>query len=344
MSKQKEYGKMPHSKEKKNDFFGKIILAPMAGEGDYAFRVSCKRFGADYLVSEMISAKAICYNDKKTPLLAKIRKEEMPIALQIFGSEPEFMARAADFLINESEKAGTPCAAIDINMGCPVPKVVKNGEGSALMKAPALAGKIIRAVKTASGNTPVTVKMRLGWDKESINVSEMAKIAESAGADAVCIHARTREQFYSPGVDISYIGKVKKVLSIPVIGNGDIFSAESAMNMFSQTGCDAVAIARGAIGNPYIFAEIKAALEHKEYIPPTPRDRIKEALSETKLRIEDKGEYAGLRESRVHIAHFTKSLRGSAAIRAKINIMDSFEEVRETLLSYVEELETSTEA
>lgn len=325
----------------KNNFFGKVMLAPMAGEGDYTFRASCKKFGADYLVSEMISAKAICYNDKKTPLLAKIRSEEMPIALQIFGCDPDFMARASDFLINESIKAGTPCAAIDINMGCPVPKVVKNGEGSALMKDPTLAGKVIKAVKEACADTPVTVKMRLGWDSENINVLEMAKIAEENGAAAVCIHARTREQFYTPGVDISHIKTVKDALSIPVIGNGDIFSADDAIDMFNKTGCDAVAIARGALGNPYIFSEIKAKLEGKSYTPPSPRERIEEALREVATRIEDKGEYAGIRESRVHLAHFTKSLRGSAAIRGKINFIDSFDELSNTLLSYIDELESS---
>lgn len=325
----------------KNNFFGKVMLAPMAGEGDYTFRASCKKFGADYLVSEMISAKAICYNDKKTPLLAKIRSEEMPIALQIFGCDPDFMARASDFLINESIKAGTPCAAIDINMGCPVPKVVKNGEGSALMKDPTLAGKVIKAVKEACADTPVTVKMRLGWDSENINVLEMAKIAEENGAAAVCIHARTREQFYTPGVDISHIKTVKDALSIPVIGNGDIFSADDAIDMFNKTGCDAVAIARGALGNPYIFSEIKAKLEGKSYTPPSPRERIEEALREVATRIEDKGEYAGIRESRVHLAHFTKSLRGSAAIRGKINFIDSFDELSNTLLSYIDELDVS---
>ena len=325
----------------KNNFFGKVMLAPMAGEGDYTFRASCKKFGADYLVSEMISAKAICYNDKKTPLLAKIRSEEMPIALQIFGCDPDFMARASDFLINESIKAGTPCAAIDINMGCPVPKVVKNGEGSALMKDPTLAGKVIKAVKEACASTPVTVKMRLGWDSENINVLEMAKIAEENGAAAVCIHARTREQFYTPGVDISHIKTVKDALSIPVIGNGDIFSADDAIDMFNKTGCDAVAIARGALGNPYIFSEIKAKLEGKSYTPPSPRERIEEALREVMTRIKDKGEYAGIRESRVHLAHFTKSLRGSAAIRGKINFIDSFDELSNTLLSYIDELESS---
>jgi tRNA-dihydrouridine synthase B len=321
------------------NFFGKVTLAPMAGEGDYTFRASCKKFGADYLVSEMISAKAICYNDKKTPLLAKIRAEEMPIALQIFGSEPDYMARAADFLINESIKAGTPCAAIDINMGCPVNKVVKNGEGSALMKTPELAGEIVRAVKDACGNTPLTVKMRLGWDPRTINVTEIAKIAEDNGAAAVCIHARTRAQLYSPGVDISYIAKVKQMLSIPVIGNGDIFSASDAVNMFDKTGCDAVAIARGALGNPYIFEEVKAALNGTAYTPPTPRQRIEEALLETKMRIADKGEYTGLRESRMHISAFTKSLRGSSAIRGKINLIDSFEELQDVLLTYAESLD-----
>ena len=321
------------------NFFGKVMLAPMAGEGDYTFRASCKKYGADYLVSEMISAKAICYNDKKTPLLAKIRPEEMPIALQLFGSEPEYMARAADFLINESLRSGTPCAAIDINMGCPVNKVVKNGEGSALMKSPKLASEIIKATKKACGNTPVTVKMRLGWDSSSINVVDMAKMAEESGAAAVCVHARTREQLYSPGVDISYITKVKQAVSIPVIGNGDIYCARDAINMFRATGCDAVAIARGALGNPYIFAEIKATLENSAFTPPTPAERIAEALRETEMRIADKGEYTGLRESRVHLAHFTKSLKGSAAIRGKINLLDTFDEVRDLLLSYAQSLE-----
>jgi tRNA-dihydrouridine synthase B len=262
----------------------------------------------------------------------------MPIALQIFGSDPIYMARAADFLINESVKSGTPCAAIDINMGCPVQKVVKNGEGSALMKNPRLAGEITAAVKNACGSTPVTVKMRLGWDSSSINVLELAKEVEQNGAAAVCVHARTREQLYSPGVDISHIKSVKSSLSIPVIGNGDIFSAQNALDMFAQTGCDAVAIARGALGNPYIFSEIKAALEGKLYTPPTPRERIEEALLETKMRIEDKGEYTGLRESRTHIAHFTKSLKGSAAIRGKINFLNTYSEVEEVLLSYANEL------
>ena len=263
----------------------------------------------------------------------------MPIALQIFGCDPSYMARAADFLINEAAKAGTPCAAIDINMGCPVQKVVKNGEGSALMKNPRLAGEIISAVKDACGNTPVTVKMRLGWDAASINVLDMAKVAEQSGAAAVCVHARTREQLYSPGVDISHIKAVKDALSVPVIGNGDIFCAEDALRMFEKTGCDAVAIARGALGNPYIFGEIKAALDDTPYTPPTPRERIEEALTETKMRIEDKGEYTGLRESRTHIAHFTRSLRGSAAIRGKINFLGTFAEVEEVLLSYANELE-----
>ncbi len=321
----------------------KVALAPMAGEGDFTFRASCKRYGAQYLVSEMISAKAICYGDKKTPQLAKIRKEEMPIALQIFGCEPDFMARGALFLIEQAERDGTPVAAIDINMGCPVNKVVKNGEGSALMKTPKLAGEIVRAVKNASGDVPVTVKMRLGWDNASKNVLDIAKITEENGASAICVHARTREQLYSPGVDISYIKKVKQSVSVPVIGNGDIFTAEDALNMFRETGCDAVAIARGALGNPYIFEEIKAALEGKSYTPPTPRERIEEAIREIEMRISDKGEYTGLRESRVHTAHFTKSLRGSATIRGKLNLIDSFEEIRELLMNYALSLEADFE-
>lgn len=311
--------------------YGNLWLAPMAGDGDRAFRLLCKEHGADYMCSEMVSAKAICYGDTKTPVLAKITGAEMPMAVQLFGSEPEFMAKAACILLEQYEKDGTMPSAIDINMGCPVHKIVSNGEGSALMKNPGLAHEIVKAVVRAAGPLPVTVKTRIGWDRNSINVVDFAKTLEDAGASALCIHARTKEQLYSPGTSPEYIKAVKEAVSIPVIGNGDIFSAEDALKMMEETGCDGVAIARGALGNPWIFEETKCKISGAFYKAPNKIERCREALKQLELSIEDKGLYTAVVESRRYIAHYTKGISGSSRIRAALSTADSPETIKELL-------------
>ena len=239
-----------------------IMLAPMAGFTDFSFRKICREHGAEYTVSEMVSAKALCYEQTakkgecKTAPLAAVKREEEPMAIQLFGSEPQFVAEAAR-MIEEREYRGCVSdispTAIDINMGCPMHKIVGNGEGSALMKNPRLASEIVSATVKALKNTPVTVKIRAGWDESSKNAPEMARMLEDAGASLICVHARTKEDMYSPGIDMSIIEKVKRAVSIPVIGNGDICSAPDAVNMMRATGCDGVMVGRGALGNPWIF-------------------------------------------------------------------------------------------
>lgn len=324
---------MPESA--KNIFSGKVMLAPMAGVGDHAFRSICKKHGADYMTSEMISAKAICYGDKKTPLLAKMTADELPMALQLFGSEPYFLAKAAYLLLEKAMSDGIMPAAIDINMGCPVNKIVSNGEGSALMKNPALIGEIVRET-VKSSCVPVTVKIRLGWDKSSINAVETAKIAEQNGASAICVHARTRSMMYTPGIMPEYIAEVKRAVSIPVIGNGDIFSAEDAERMLAKTCCDSIAVARGALGNPFIFEEIKAHAAGKIYIPPSPKKKIEAALEQLTCACADKGEKIGVAESRKHISYYTKGMRGSSEIRGRLNSIETLSELCETLLSFAD--------
>ncbi len=305
--------------------YGTVWLAPMAGMGDAAFRRICKEHGADYMTTEMVSAKALCYGDKKTPALAAIRDYEMPVAIQLFGSEPENMAKASEILLGFSEKRGVYPAAIDVNMGCPMTKIVKNGEGSALMKDPDRAVGIVKAMVNVCKELPVTVKIRIGWDLDSCNVVEMTKRLEEAGAAAFCVHARTREELYSPGIHHEYIKAVKEAVSVPVIGNGDIFSAKDAEKMISETGCDGVAVARGALGNPWLFEEI-----HKgaDFIPPTKKERLKEALRHFEWMVEDKGERIAVAESRAAIAYYTKGLDGSAKIRGLMNTAETADAVR----------------
>ncbi|MBO4354308.1 MAG: tRNA dihydrouridine synthase DusB [Clostridia bacterium] len=310
--------------------YGNLWLAPMAGDGDRAFRLVCKRHGAEYMCSEMVSAKAICYGDKKTPALAKITPDEAPMAVQLFGSEPDFMAEAAAKILEYAKKDGVTPSAIDINAGCPVHKIVSNGEGSALMKDLDLLGRIVESTVKAS-SVPVTVKMRIGWDLSSINAVEAAKCVEAAGAAAVCVHARTRSQLYSPGVDISQIKKVKDAVKIPVIGNGDIFTAEDAIQMFEQTGCDGVAVARGALGNPWIFEEIRAKLEGTEFRAPTVRERVDTALLQLSIAVKDKGERTAVVESRRYLGHYVKGVIGAAKIRAMLCVASSVEEIASLL-------------
>lgn len=317
-----------------------LFLAPLAGVSDRAFRDICRRHGAEYTVSEMVSAKALCYEqatkklDKiKTAPLASVYKYEMPMAIQLFGCEPEFMAHAAK-LIEDMSYMGcasdTRPAAIDINMGCPVHKVVGNGEGSALMKNPRLAADIVRAVVNAV-KLPVTVKIRAGWDENSINAPEMAKMLEDAGASLIAVHGRTRAQMYAPSSDNRVIAAVKKSVSIPVVGNGDIYSADDALRMIDETECDGIMIARGALGNPWIFEEIGARLEGRAYTLPSASERLDEALTQIEQMIEEKGEYVAIAESRKHLSWYTKGMNGATRARCDINTAKTLDEMKAIL-------------
>ena len=321
----------------KDKKYGKVWLAPMAGMTDATFRRICKAHGADYMTTEMVSAKAICYGDKKTPALARIFPEELPCAIQLFGSEPDIMAEAARKVLEYSEKNGALPSAIDVNMGCPMPKIVKNGDGSALMKDPKKAANIIRAMCTVCGNIPVTAKLRLGWDGDCICVVEMAKRLEEAGAAALCIHARTRAEMYTPGIHPEYIGAVKDTVAVPIIGNGDIFTAADAEALMQTTGCDGVAVGRGALGNPWIFEEIHAMLQAKNYTPPPKSERIHEALCHFSQMVENKGESVAIAESRATIAYYTRGMEGSSRIRGKMNQAKSAEEIIRILKDFMQE-------
>lgn len=313
-----------------------LFLAPLAGVSDRTFRNICREHGAEYTVSEMISAKALCYDqqsrkksaeDSATLELATIYKNEMPIAIQLFGRESEFMARAAAMIEECSYNhciSDTAPAAIDINMGCPVRKIVANGEGSALMKEPELAAQIVKAVKKTV-SLPVTVKIRAGWD--SVTAPEFAKRIEDAGADMICVHARTREQMYLPGVDISVIEKVKKSVSIPVVGNGDIYSAEDALRMLEQTGCDGVMIARGALGYPWIFSEVGAALEGRGFEAPSVSQRLDTAREHLERMLCEKDTRRAIAEAKKHIAWYIKGINGAAAARASVMTAENAEQI-----------------
>lgn len=308
----------------------------MAGYSDRAMRVIASELGAELSVTEMVSAKAVTFKDKKTFNLARIRADEGNVSLQIFGSEPEIMARAAAEL--ERGYGGVDFAApisIDINMGCPVNKIFGNGEGSALMKSPELIYRITRAV-SESISIPVTVKLRSGIDANSINAVECALAAESGGAAMVTVHGRTRTMLYSGYADRDIIKKVKNSLHIPVVANGDIIDAPSALSMLSETGADGIMIGRGAVGNPYLFAEIKAALEGGTFAPPSLDEKKAMALRQLALAIEDKGERVAVPEARRQIAVYFKGFRGSAALRARINSALTYGEV-ESALSELED-------
>lgn len=307
-----------------------LCLAPMAGYTDRAMRLVCRKYGVEHSVTEMVSAKAVVYNDKKTFALAKILADEGPVSIQIFGSEPEIMAEAAAVLSRPTE--GVRPVAIDINMGCPVNKIFGNGEGSALMKSPELIYRITKAVSSAI-DIPTTVKIRAGVNKSSINAVECALAAEEGGASLLCIHGRTREQMYGGLADREIIKNVKSGLHIPLIANGDIIDSSSALSMLRDTGADGIAIGRGAVGNPFIFEEIICALESREFIEPTIDQRIDTALLQLRTAVEEKGELVAIPEARKQIALYLRSFRGAARIRAEINRATTYEEVSSALKS-----------
>ncbi|MCM1175860.1 MAG: tRNA dihydrouridine synthase DusB [Blautia sp.] len=302
-----------------------VILAPMAGVTDLPFRLLCKEQGAGLVCMEMISAKAVLYKNKNTETLLEIHPQEAPVSLQLFGSDARIMSEIAKQLEER------PFSILDINMGCPVPKIVNNGEGSALMKNPRLAGEIISAIARAV-RKPVTVKIRSGFDKEHLNAVEMAKIAEDAGAAAVTVHGRTREQFYAGEADWEVIAKVKEAVSIPVIGNGDVTDGESAAEMLRQTGCDGIMVGRAARGNPWIFQEIVAYLADGTALPPRTKEECRETmLRHARLQLQYKGEYTGVREMRKHISWYTAGMPHSAKLRGQINTVETFAALEELI-------------
>ncbi len=312
---------------------GILALGPMAGVTDLPFRCLCKEQGANLIYTEMVSAKGIHYNNKNTKSLLETADNERPVALQLFGENAEIMSEVAK-RIEE-----LPFDILDINMGCPVPKVVNNGEGSALMKDPVKAGRIIEAIANAI-NKPVTVKIRKGFGKEDANAPEMARIAEESGAAAVAVHGRTREQYYSGKADWDIIRQVKETVHIPVIGNGDIFTPEDAKRMLTETGCDGLMLARGVQGDPWLFHRVNHYLETGELLPkPSMRLLIDTILRHAKLQLEFKGEYLGMREMRKHVAWYTTGYPHSAKLRVKINAVETMAELKQLLESYERECE-----
>lgn len=305
-----------------------IILAPMAGVTDLPFRLLCKEQGVGLVCMEMISAKALSFNNKNTKELLEIDERELPVSLQLFGHEPDIIAEEAKKIEH------LPFAILDINMGCPVHKIVNNGEGSALMKNPKLVGEIVE--KTAKAiNKPVTVKIRKGFDADHVNAVEIAKIAQESGAAAVAVHGRTREQMYSGEADWDIIAQVKDALSIPVIGNGDITSAEAVLKIKEQTNCDGFMVGRAAQGNPWIFSQILDALDGKEPQKPSSEEMKQMLLRHGKMLCEYKGEYTGLREIRKHAAWYTAGYKNSSRLRGRINEVYSLQNLQELLDEYL---------
>lgn len=315
------------------EFENNVFLAPMAGIADRAFRELCINYGAGYTVSEMVSSKGLTMGDKKSGELLTLGEIENPAGVQIFGDNPEIMAQAAKMCIKYHPNI------IDINMGCPAPKIAMNGGGASLMKNSLLAGEIIKAVSKAV-DIPVTVKIRKGWDDENITAVELAKIAEKNGAAAITVHGRTRMQMYSGKVDYNIIAKVKKAVDIPVIANGDIVDEQSAAIMFEKTNCDAIMIGRGALGNPWIFRRINAYLNECRVLPDVSiNEKMVVMLKHIQKIIEYKGEYTAMREARHHAAYYTKGIRGGAALRKEISTFEHFEQLEELAYKIAKENE-----
>ena len=312
-------------------FQNNLILAPMAGVTDLPFRLLCKEQRAGLVCMEMVSAKAIYYNNKNTNELLEIHADEQPVSLQLFGSDADIISEMAKRIEER------PFAVLDINMGCPVPKVVNNGEGSALMKNPKLAEEILRKTVKAI-QKPVTVKIRKGFNDENVNAVEMAKIAEDCGVAAVAVHGRTREQYYSGKADWDIIAQVKQAVSIPVIGNGDVIDGASAKLLLEQTGCDGVMIGRAVRGNPWIFRDVAYYLEHGKAMPRPSYSEVRETiLRHGRMELELKGEYTAVREMRKHIAWYTTGYPNSAALRRHINEMESFADLQEAVARIFDE-------
>ena len=308
----------------------KTSLTPLAGFSDSSFRKVCKRFGADAVTTEMVSAKGLYYSDKKTAMLLAFDPSEQPVYIQIFGSDPEIMAFAAGEVTKLSP------AGIDINMGCPMPKIVNNGDGCALMKDPKRAESVIKAVVAATP-LPVSVKFRSGYDEAHINAVEFGVMCEEAGAKSLTVHARTRTQLYSGKADREIIRRVKETVSVPVFGNGDVFCPEDAEKMYEQTGVDGVAVGRGALGNPFIFSQIKSYFETGTYGEYDKRTRLTTALEQVRDMCRIKGEKVAVPEARKHLAFYLKGMRGAAKIKNAVFAAKSYEETEKILFDFIEE-------
>lgn len=303
---------------------GHASLAPMAGVADRAFRELCVGYGASYVVSEMISSKGVSLGDRKSKQLMQLSEMERPAGVQIFGSDPEIMAESVKTVLEVQPQF------VDINMGCPAPKIAGNGGGASLMRNPELAERIVAAVKNACGEIPVTVKIRAGWDFDTINAVEMAKRAENAGAAAVTVHGRTRQQMYAPPVNHEIIAEVKKAVSIPVVGNGDITDGISAAKMLEDTNCDFLMVGRGALGRPWVFQQINAYLNEGRILPEPPvSERMRVMLNHIQMLCTYKGERVGIREARKHAAWYTKGIRGAAQYRRELGMLESISQLEE---------------
>ena len=326
-----------------------LLLGPMAGFTDHAFRKVCLSHGAEYVFSEMLSAKALCFEQRsrkerssstvRTGSLARVRPDDLPIGIQLFGSDPVFFAEASKRIESGDYRGCVSTArptSIDINMGCPMPKITGNGEGSALLRDPDLCARIVDAVKRAV-DIPVSAKIRIGYDDRSLNAVEVAKRLEQAGADFITVHGRTRTDLYRPGVRRDVIREVKNAVSVPVIANGDVWTAEGALRMLEETRADGLMIARGALGNPWLFEEIRCRMDGRTFVPPTPEKRIAQALDQVRIMTEDAGEDLAVPEARKHLAYYTKGMRGSAQTRAALMTVATLSSIRDILNRLLEE-------